>query len=122
MSDKPQKTCFVTIGATASFSSLIEAVLSISFCAALESHDYTDLLVQYGQDGKDLFEQYRQTVSSDRHTSLKINGFDLDMAGLGRYMRQAKGVGVSTRGVAEGVVISHAGIVTVASTLFYRSS
>lgn len=114
MSAKPQKTCFVTIGATASFGALIKAVLSPGFCAALEAHSYTDLLVQYGQDGKNIHEQCLQQLNAAENLRLRISGFDLDMAGLGRRMRQAKGVGIT--GASEGVVISHAGMVN--STLY----
>lgn len=101
------KTCFVTIGATASFSALIKAVLSAPFLSALQSQQYTELLIQYGQDGKDLYDgamkQAKATVDS---SGIKVTAFDLDKAGLGRYMRQAKG----TKGAQEGVVISHAGM------------
>ena len=103
-----QKTCFVTIGATASFERLIESVLKPDFVKALEEQGYTDLLVQYGEGGKDLYEVYEYQVPKDT-TTLKITGFDLDKAGLGKYMRQAKAAGASNKGASEGVVISHAG-------------
>ena len=103
-----QKTCFVTIGATASFDSLIKEVLSSAFGAALEAHGYTSLLVQYGQGGDKLYEQCLQKLNAARNeNALRISGFDLDTAGLGRYMRQAKGVGIKDG--SEGIVISHAG-------------
>lgn len=105
MSTKQQKACFVTVGATASFSSLVRAVVSSDFCKALEKQGYTDLLVQYGQDGKALYEQCLQEAKTTER--LKLQGFDLDKAGLGRYMRQAKGL--DNKDSVEGVVISHAG-------------
>lgn len=103
-----QKTCFVTVGATASFTALIEAALKPDFTKALEAQGYTDLLIQYGQGGKAI---YDKAVQQSKGTSkLKISGFDLDKSGLGRYMRQAKAVGASNKDASEGVVISHAGI------------
>lgn len=92
------KTCFVTIGATASFSALVQAVLTTSFVVALDKQGYGELLVQYGADGKELYETALKCVQG---SSVKISGFDLDKTGLGRYMRQAKD--------SNGVVISHAG-------------
>lgn len=115
MPDRAQKTCFVTIGATASFSGLIRAVLATDFRKALESQGYTHLLVQYGQDGRALFEQSLQQQERVNVSSLRIGGFDLDKAGLGRYMKQAKGHGNSN--AAEGVVISHAGSGTILDAL-----
>ncbi|KAK4539139.1 hypothetical protein LTR36_001451 [Oleoguttula mirabilis] len=110
------KTCFVTIGATASFTSLIQAALSAPFLSALQNHGYTDLLLQYGEDGKGFFDgcmqQAQATVSS---SGLKVSGFALDKAGLGKYMRQAKGLGA--KGAQEGVVISHAGSGTILDAL-----
>lgn len=102
-----QKTCFVTIGATASFGALIEAAVSPSFLKVLEAQGYTDLLVQYGEDGKELYEKALQQAKDTG--KVKVSGFDLDKGGLGRYMRQAKAVGASNKDSNEGVVISHAG-------------
>ena len=108
MSGPPSKTCFVTIGATASFSGLIKAVLSAEFCKALGAQRYTNLLVQYGQDGTNLYEQCLQQAREDADSGLEIHGFDIDKAGLGRYMRQAKGD--RSNPDSEGVIISHAGM------------
>lgn len=102
----PQKTCFVTIGATASFSGLIKAVLQHDFLEALEKHGYTCLLVQYGEDGQPIFDsQVTAAKNSESGSVLTIFGFSIDKAGLARYMKQAKG----DSGDQEGVVISHAG-------------
>lgn len=103
-----QKTCFATIGATASFSALVEAVVKPDFTKALAQQGYTDLIVQYGQGGKEAYE--KALKASSNQEKLKITGFDLDKGGLGRYMRQAKAVGVGNKDSNEGVVISHAGI------------
>ncbi|CZT22295.1 related to UDP-N-acetylglucosamine transferase subunit alg13 [Ramularia collo-cygni] len=114
-SNPPQsgKTCFVTIGATASFTGLIKATLTPDFLAALESHGYTELLVQYGQGGKELFDGCCAGVLST--VRLHIHGFDLDQAGLGPYMLRAKGG--QRNGREEGVVISHAGSGTILDAL-----
>ena len=98
------KLCFLTVGATASFTALIEAAVSPAFLTALESQGYTELSVQYGKDGKQLFEKCR-SIAQGSSPKLKVTGFDLDNAGLGRHMRRAKGA----KDAVEGVVISHAG-------------
>lgn len=112
-----QKTCFVTVGATASFTDLIRAVLAPDFCKALESQEYTHLLVQYGQDGKELFDKcLQQSLEVGDLSSLQIGGFALDPSGLRQYMIQAKGQHTKPP-AAEGLVISHAGSGTVLDAL-----
>lgn len=104
---KSQKVCFVTVGATASFDSLVTATLSPQFLEALKTHDYTDLRVQHGKDGQKVLDEFKR--SKDTKTAglqdLNIHGFDFNKQGLGSEMRAAKGEG----NFAEGVVISHAG-------------
>lgn len=97
------KLCFLTVGATASFSALIEAAVSPAFLTALQSQGYTELSVQYGQDGRELFEKCK--ANAQNTSKLTVTGFDLDKVGLGRHMRRAKG----GKDAVEGVVISHAG-------------
>lgn len=82
------KICFLTVGATASFSALIEAAVSPAFLTALESQGYTELSVQYGQDGKQLFEKCKANAQAS--SKLTVTGFDLDKLGLGKHMRRAK--------------------------------
>ena len=60
--------------------------------------------MQYGKDGKQLFEKCK-SIAQGSSSKLKVTGFDLDNAGLGRHMRRAKGA----KDAVEGVVISHAG-------------
>ena len=106
--EESKKVCFVTIGATASFNALLEAVLTRTFLEALEAFGYTDLLLQYGLEGAAILDKYRemnQAVSNTRH-KIKIDGFDFNKQGLGQEMRAAKG----ETNHSEGVVISHAGI------------
>lgn len=104
MAEANKKTCFVTIGATASFTSLIKGVLEPEFIQALSSQGYTDLLVQYGEDGQEYFESCRSKASEEGNI-VNIRGFPLDKAGLVKYMALARG----DEGGQEGVVISHAG-------------
>lgn len=111
-----QKTCFVTIGATASFTSLIKTVLSENFLDGLQSKNYTHLLVQYGQDGKELFDDCLSKLSS-KSSTVQISGFDLDPSGLKKYMLQAKGPQTATSAATEGVVVSHAGSGTILDAL-----
>ncbi len=104
---KPQKVCFVTVGATASFNSLIKATLSPPFLEALKTHDYTDLRLQHGKHGQQVIEEFRRSnhATNEAVQDLSISGFDFNRQGLGSEMRAAKGEG----GRAEGVVVSHAG-------------
>lgn len=99
-----RKLSFVTIGATASFDGLIKAVLSRPFLRALREANYTDLLLQHGNEGEKILQEY--VHSNDEHHGINIRGFKFNQKGLGQEMRAAKG----ERGYAEGVVISHAGI------------
>ena len=103
----PQKVCFVTVGATANFDSLITATLSPPFLEALRTHGYTDLRLQYGKDGQRLLEEFRKSndTTHEEVPRLSISGFDFNKQGLGSEMRAAKGEG----NCAEGVVVSHAG-------------
>lgn len=102
-----KRVCFVTIGATASFNALLEAVLNQTFLQALQNLGYTDLLLQHGLEGASILKGF---LLSDQYTSLSngklnISGFDFNKQGLGQEMRAAKG----ENGDLEGVVISHAG-------------
>ena len=112
---KPQKVCFVTVGATASFDSLIKATLSPPFLEALKTHNYTDLRLQHGKNGQKVLEEFESSKSTMREGTqdLNISGFDFKKQGLGSEMRAAKGEG----NAVEGVVISHAG---ANSSLSYR--
>ncbi|KAG9943909.1 glycosyltransferase family 1 protein, partial [Aureobasidium melanogenum] len=115
-SSRPRKVCFVTIGATASFSALIRATLSSSFCHALEQNHYTDLIVQYGADGDSLFQSLVHDLDADKqHAAVNVSGFGLDTSGLGQYMKLAKTGGDDSG--AEGLVVSHAGSGTILHAL-----
>lgn len=98
---KPTKHCFVTIGATASFRTLIDAVTQPAFIDSLSKHGYTDLDVQCGPD----LVPFREKDFT-RLADIKVQGFDFDGAGLTTHMMKCK---ARPDGQAEGVVISHAG-------------
>ncbi|KAF2768545.1 hypothetical protein EJ03DRAFT_328202 [Teratosphaeria nubilosa] len=98
------KTCLVTVGATASFPALIRAVLHPTFLSALQSHAYTALTVQHGTDGA---QTYQSALPPSVPANLTITPFDLDKAGLDRYIKAAR----------SGVVISHAGSGTILDAL-----
>lgn len=102
----PRKVCFVTIGATASFDSLVRATLNPIFLEVLNQHGYTDLRIQYGKEGHSMLKEFenQHTMNEEKH-DIKISGFEFNKQGLGAEMRAAKGQDDRS----EGVVISHAG-------------
>ena len=102
------KLCFVTIGATASFHALIEAALEETFLKALQEAGFTNLLLQYGEDGGNILKrfQYAVSVNDDLRHGITVNGFDFNKEGLAKEMRAAKG----GNNAAEGLMISHAGV------------
>lgn len=102
---RPKKLCFVTIGATASFDSLISACLEPRFLEALAGAGYTHLVVQYGKEGKSLYDRAVSESVRTKELGVSVTGFDFNRNGLGQEMRAAKG----EAGGVEGVVISHAG-------------
>lgn len=109
---RPIKRCFVTVGATASFASLIQNVLQPSFLEALKAHDYTQLRIQYGKNGKKTFDDYHWVLSDDlkKSVGIEITGFEFNTSGLKEEMLGAKRVySTSMTDGLEGCVISHAG-------------
>ena len=102
------KTCFVTVGATASFPQLVDACTRKSFIKGLKGQGFTQLLIQHGSRGKDLPSLVNNDAISaleDFSLGVQIRGFDFNADGLVQEMRAAKG----GDGTLEGVVISHAG-------------
>jgi len=99
------KLCFVTTGATAPFTALIESVLSIPTIEALLSDGYTHLLIQYGS-AKDVFTKSSHTArahlkQSSPNPSLTISGIDFSPDGLQSQFKLVQR--------SHGLVISHAG-------------
>lgn len=68
------KLCFVTVGATASFETLLEQVLTSDFLETLAARHYTHLLIQYGKDGDKVYNNFLQSEIS--HHGLTLGGFD----------------------------------------------
>jgi hypothetical protein len=100
-----QKVCFVTTGATAPFTGLIEAVLTPGCVDALSELGYTHLLIQYGT-ANDVFDRAASTarthVGSQRQSQhLVIDGLDFNPHGLKEQFKLVQ--------ESKGLVISHAG-------------
>ena len=104
---RQRKLCFVTIGATAAFDSLIKAVLEPAFLQGLQDYGYTTLRLQHGRDGALILKNYVAKLDCDAKEmcGVEITGFDFNAQGLGVEMRAAK----AGKDIVEGVVISHAG-------------
>lgn len=107
--NKPTKLCFVTVGATAAFTSLLLSVLDQNFLQALHQSGYTHLLVQYGEDGSTMFENFlvKYPPGEPGRHGLEIDGFGFNQAGLGQEMRLAQAS--PSEGRSDGMIISHAG-------------
>jgi beta-1,4-N-acetylglucosaminyltransferase len=104
---KSGKRCFVTIGATAPFNSLIQAVLQHDFISALHDAGYSELRIQYGnQEGESIFQSRVKELdmASDGH-KLEITGFGFNKYGLRDEISAVKGL----TGEDQGTIISHAG-------------
>ncbi|KAH7083038.1 glycosyltransferase family 28 C-terminal domain-containing protein [Paraphoma chrysanthemicola] len=110
------KLCFVTTGATAPFTALIESVLSLSTLNALRSNGYTHLLIQYGS-AKDIFDKSSTAArshieGSKEHGPLIVDGIDFDPNSLqSQFMLVQQ---------SKGLVISHAGSGTILAALRYQ--
>jgi beta-1,4-N-acetylglucosaminyltransferase len=99
------KLCFVTTGATAPFTALIESALSPSALDALRELGITHLLVQYGS-AKDIYEKCSQIArahvqQSDSRGTLVVDGIDFNPDGLQAQFKLVQH--------SKGLVISHAG-------------
>lgn len=103
------KLCFVTTGATAPFTALIESVLSPSCLEALREYGFTHLLVQYGS-ARDIYDKCvstaRSHVQSDKKSrDLIIDGIDFNPDGLQAQFQLVQ--------KSKGLVISHAGMIAI---------
>ncbi|OCT52918.1 UDP-N-acetylglucosamine transferase subunit alg13 [Cladophialophora carrionii] len=102
------KRCFVTVGATAPFNSLVRAVLEPVFIKALREAGYSQLQIQYGdQSGQDTYRERTQLLNEQQEApdGFEVSGFGFKKEGLGDEMRAVKGLSPET----EGMIISHAG-------------
>lgn len=108
------KLCFVTTGATAPFTALIESVLSPSALDALLENGFTHLLIQYGS-AKDVFT--KASIAARSHVQVKkqelvIDGIDFNPDGLQAQLRLVQ--------QSRGLVISHAGSGSILEALRYH--
>ncbi|PWY88520.1 UDP-N-acetylglucosamine transferase subunit alg13 [Aspergillus heteromorphus CBS 117.55] len=105
----PIKVCFVTVGATASFHELLQTILQEDFLQVLRRFGYTNLLIQYGKDGKSVWDAFERQYPP--HTGcrngLLVEGFDFNPDGLDEEMRMARSN--LSKGHDGGLIISHAG-------------
>jgi|TARA_R110002003_G_scaffold25_5_gene1168 beta-1,4-N-acetylglucosaminyltransferase len=110
------KLCFVTTGATAPFTALIESVLQSSTLDALRANGYTHLLVQYGS-AKDVFEKRSDAArthidESKEQGPLIVDGIDFNPDGLQAQFKLVQ--------QSKGLVISHAGTMTTHPIIVQR--
>ncbi|KAF2151476.1 glycosyltransferase family 1 protein [Myriangium duriaei CBS 260.36] len=123
---RKRKTCFVTIGATTGFQTLMAAVMTPEFIMALAKHRYSHLILQHGADGHEQFKLAEETTGRIMSTftdsnaaaawnSINITGFGMDPAGLDSYFKLAKGL--ASKDDEEGLVISHAGSGTILAAM-----
>jgi beta-1,4-N-acetylglucosaminyltransferase len=99
------KLCFVTTGATAPFTALIESVLSPTCLDVLREGGFTHLLVQYGS-AKDIYNDRSSSArthlaQSQQKGGLVIDGIDFNPDGLQAQFKLVQR--------SKGLVISHAG-------------
>ncbi|KAI9715499.1 MAG: N-acetylglucosaminyldiphosphodolichol N-acetylglucosaminyltransferase catalytic subunit alg13 [Chrysothrix sp. TS-e1954] len=113
----PRKLAFVTVGATAAFDSLVQAVTSATFLKTLASLEYTDLLIQYGRGDAKLV---ASAGPGDAHGGIRAHGIDItgyafNKTGLHLEMQMTVGCAKGFNRI--GVVISHAGSGTILDAL-----
>lgn len=105
------KLCFVTTGATAPFTALIESVLTPPSLDALAENGFTHLLVQYGS-AKDVFAQASSAARAHVLDKMVIDGIDFNPEGLQAQLRLVQ--------QSKGLVISHAGSGSILEALRYQ--
>lgn len=105
------KLCFVTTGATAPFTALIQSVLSPSSLDALSENGFTHLLVQYGS-AKDVYTNALTTAQAHVQEKMVIDGIDFNPDGLQAQLRLVQ--------QSKGLVVSHAGSGSILEALRYQ--
>ncbi|KAF2706451.1 glycosyltransferase family 1 protein [Pleomassaria siparia CBS 279.74] len=110
------KVCFVTTGATAPFTNLIESVLSPTSLEALKQGGYTHLLVQYGS-AKYVMDKHVELASKWMKKEfgkevLVVDGFDFNQDGLKEQFMLVQ--------QSRGLVISHAGSGSILEALRFQ--
>ncbi|KAG7286337.1 hypothetical protein NEMBOFW57_008646 [Staphylotrichum longicolle] len=108
----PGRRCFVTVGATAGFRSLLEEVSSAGFLQGLAEHGYTLLDVQCGPDQAAFDDRIAGLRNEDRH-GVEVRSF--------AYTSEMQEYVLACRGEQNvrpaGCVISHGGTGTVGEVL-----
>lgn len=99
------KLCFVTVGATASFQKLLEQVLHSQFLEILAKHGYTHLLVQYGKDGQQIFQNFVDSDQPDH--GITLGGFDFQPSIDAQMMMTVEREALDQK---RGLIICHAGM------------
>lgn len=97
------KLCFVTVGATASFEKLLKAVLTSEFLETLAERQYTHLLIQYGYDGKEIFNDFLDSGTS-------CHGITLGGFGFKPSIERDMIMTTEREDQKRGLIISHAGM------------
>ncbi|KAH6881419.1 glycosyl transferase [Alternaria rosae] len=110
------KLCFVTTGATAPFTELIESVLSPTCLDSLREGGFTHILVQYGS-AQDVYKQFSKLASAyiqetPSKGNLVIDGIDFNPDGLKTQFQLVQR--------SKGLVISHAGSGSILEALRYQ--
>lgn len=98
------KLCFVTTGATAPFTALIQAILAPTALDVLLKAGFSHVFIQYGT-AKDVFEASADAARQylkEKEAKLEIDGMDFDSSGLREQFKLVQ----QTRGL----VVSHAGM------------
>lgn len=106
VSQELRRECFVTVGATASFRTLIDSVLTSAFIDTITDLGYTHLTIQCGPDVAYAKSKARSLEESSGLNGIKLALFDFNRLGLGAEMRGCKGLEGDSR---EGAVVCHAG-------------
>lgn len=105
------RLCFVTTGATAPFTALIEAVMAPAALDALHAAGFTHLLVQYGA-AKDVYRTASTTARAHVHHNMTVDGIDFNPDGLQAQLTLVQ--------QSSGLVISHAGSGSILEALRYH--
>jgi beta-1,4-N-acetylglucosaminyltransferase len=110
------KLCFVTTGATAPFTKLIESVLSPASLDAFLQCGVTHIFIQYGT-AKDVYQKSAEAArqhlkQNGTEQKLEIDGMDFDSSGLQEQFKLVQ----QTHGLA----ISHAGSGTILAALRFQ--
>jgi beta-1,4-N-acetylglucosaminyltransferase len=104
----PPKAIFITVGATASFDALIRAALQPGFLRTLSRTGYSELFIQYGKGGKELFDKYLAEAQEHGPYEISVAAFEFT-----QNMMQSMRVAKAENGREEGLVLCHAGMFAV---------